>query len=338
MAFPPLWGYFYWTLLHSIGKAFANHYPDAIPPEIAEALFRFMTRLCQLLPCSGCGIHCSAHVKADPPKFTRGVDVWNWFLKFHNKVNKSTNKIEYSNQEAEDALSKQLAEFGWTSGKIEEAFFQDWWSALLMTSFSMSRTPDSPTEDEKKAYREFLRDASIVMPFGFKKISPDGTLARDLMVQFCDSQKMDVSNRDKVFETIVNLHNSICDQFGRVPKTVAEFKAAFAEKFETKNTTNLIRAVQIHDEDQKKMLELQKEINELRSGKTVESDLSNNNGVSPSYQSATIALSCLLGILLLILLAAYMSYRYKLFGHWKLIRVQSDGATLRAEAYSDPDE
>lgn len=330
--YPSLWGMLYWSLLHAIGKAFAHHYPQEIPPELAEALFQFMTKLCTYLPCPGCRYHCLAYMNQQPPRFTRGVDVWTYFVDFHNAVNKRTNKISYTYEEAETVLANQLKEFGWTPEKIEEAFFQDWWTALLMTTFSISLTPDAPKEEEKKEFQAFMHNAVQVMPFAFKKLG-SGQLVRTALVDFVDSSAFNLTNRDTAFESITNLHNVICAEFGLVPKLVKEMKELFGAKFEQKNVTELIRAVQIHEEDQKKMLALQQELEELRgTGATAGELLGEGSGVNSNYQTATIALSCLLGVVLVLLLGLWLTYRFKWAGDWRIVRYHSKRAKMEQHA------
>ena len=329
--FPPLWGYLFWGVLHAIGMAFAVHFKDTpIPPELSEQLMQFFIRLCKYLPCPGCRFHCTSHMTTFPPKFTTGEEVWKFTVDFHNAVNRRTNKLEVTYDEAKSLLAKDLSEFNWTVEKIEDAFMQDWWTAILMTTFSASTTPDSPSEDEKHEYMQLIKAMCYIMPFAFKKVGAGGTV-RDQLVAFCSSSRFKLNNRDETFESIVNLHNAVCDQFGRVPKTVKDMKELFAQKFEQKNTTELIRANQIHEEDQKKMLELQKELNTLKGvggtarsaagGSSYSTSASGSSDcVSADYQTATIALSVLLGVLLLLMFAAFVAYRFKIGGEWKLVR------------------
>jgi hypothetical protein len=238
------------------------------------------------------------------------------FCRLHNAVNERTHKLTISYAEAEEHLTKQLAEFQWTPDKIEHAFFQDWWTALLMTTFSVSLTPDNPKEDEKKEYQAFIRDAVSVVPFAFKPS------IRTILVAFVDSPDFKLNSRDDMFESLTNLHNSVCSEFGRVPKTVKEMKELFAQHFEQKVTTNLVRANQIHEEDNKKLLALQEELRtlkELKVNKTNETNETNETSANNNYQTATIALASILGVLLLVILA----YKLRVFGDWRFIKVSS---------------
>jgi len=314
---PPLWGRLYWSLLRAIGKAFAVHYPEDIPPELSEALYQFIIQLCKYLPCPGCRFHCLAHTGQVPPRFTRGRDVWTYFVDFHNAVNKRTHKVLVSYDEAEVMLTEELKEFGWTPDRIEEAFSQDWWTALLMTTFSLSTTPDTPKDDEKKEFQAFMHNAALVMPFGFKKLG-SGQLVHTMLVDFVASSAFDLTNRDTVFEAVTNMHNTVSSEFGILPKTVKEMKELFAKNFEQKNVTELVRVNQIHEEDQKKLVALQQELSELRGSGTAALASEASGYVSASYQTATIALSCLLGVMLLLMLVAWLSYRFKWAGDWRL--------------------
>lgn len=335
MSWPSLWGKWFWSLLHALAKAFAVHHPDALPPELAEALFRFLSALCKYLPCPGCRFHCLAHTNQVPPRFARGTDVWTYFVDFHNAVNQRTHKVLVSSSEAEAVLETQLQEFGWTSAKIEEAFLQDWWTALLMTTYSLSLTPDTPKDEEQKEFQTFLQHAVQVLPFSFKRLSSGGCV-RTVLLDFVASSQCNLSTRDAAFETVIHMHNAISAEFGLLPKTVKEMKDVFAKNFEQKNVTELVRAVQIHEEDQKKMVALQQELNALRSSDTADGSLTTTGGeVSAHYQTATIALSCLLAVTLLLLLGLWLAYRFKWGGDWRLLRYPR---TKTNAVYDEPDE
>lgn len=324
--FPPLWGYLFWALLHAIAKAFAVHHPEAIPSELSEALFQFMVKLCRYLPCPGCRVHCMAYTQQRPPRFTCGLDVWTYFVDFHNAVNARTHKTTMTYDEAEAVLVTQLAEFGWTVDHLEQAFCQDWWTALLMTTFSMSLTPDTPKEEEKKDFQAFLHHAVMILPFSFKPV------VRDLLVTMVDSPSFNLSTRDMAFEALTQLHNAVCADFGRVPKTVKEMKELFNQHFEQRNTTELIRANQIHEEDQKKLVALQTELDTLRLADSSEGPMAAAAGsgqdVSHTYQTATVALSCLLGVILCVLVLGWLVYRFKWAHEWRWVRVSKKSTRM----------
>lgn len=283
MAWPPAWGYLFWHLLHSIAQAFRVHHPDKIPPELAEALYNFICTVCRYLPCPHCRGHCIAYTHQIPPRFTRGDEVHKYLIDFHNAVNTRNNKMVVSPAEADTNLSITLQEFGCTLEKIEEAFLQDWWTVLLLTTFSISMTPDAPKDDEKAEYQKFISNVCMVLPFSFKNS------VRTTLVNFVNSESFVLTNRDTAFETITNLHNSVSSEFGVFPKTVKEMKDLFGTRFEVKNYTELVRAHQIREEDHKKMLEMQQK---LENATTSDTD--------SGYKTATIVLSCVLGVIIVI--------------------------------------
>jgi len=322
--YPPSWGNLFWSWQHAGSKACAKFYSEALPPEIAERILTFMVRLCKYLPCPGCRFHCTNHMSMVPPRFATGEEFWRYTVDFHNAVNVRTGKIEVSYEESEMYLAEQLAEFGWTVDKVEDAFFQDWWTALLLTTFPYSESPDKPTEDEKAVYREFLKDACYIMPFGYKTLG-DGRLCRDVMLDFCDSKDMNLDEREMAFASLTGLHNTVCMHFGVFTKTEKEMKAVFGEKFAQKNVSELVRAVQIREEDHKKMSALQKELDELRSGGAVLNH-EGDGSVSNEYKTATIALASVLGAVLFLMVVAFVMYRFHIGGHWRIMRTPSRSA------------
>jgi hypothetical protein len=324
MAYPPLWGYLVWSLLHSSGKAYAKFFKDKrIPDDISEQILTFMVRLCKYLPCPGCRLHCNNHTQNVIPRFFRGEDFWTYTVDFHNAVNTRTHKLTVSYADAEVYLNEKLQTFGNSIDHIEDSFLQDWWTAIILTTFSYSYMPDKPTEEEKTEYKNFLKSLCYVLPFSHK-ILTNGRLCRDVMLDFCDSPNMNVENRDNAFESITNLHNSVCDEFGIIPKTVKDMKEEFGKKFDMKASTDVTRATQIREEDHKKMSALQQELNDLRLGKnTKTNDSSETNSELEAYRTATIALGCILGVVLFVLLVLFIMYRFHIGGNWKIIRFRS---------------
>lgn len=286
--YPPFWGHLFWSLNHAIGKYMHLTYPDQLPEEISQAMVTFTTKLCRFLPCPACKTHCTIYVSQIQPKFTTGTEVWKYFIDFHNAVNTRTNKLTVTYEEADQYLQTNI---GSSLENITTVFLQEWWTAILLTTFQISATPDAPKEDEKNEYKAFLKAWVTIVPFGHNH--------RPTLLEFVESAQFDLKNRDTVFESITNLHNSICAHFGRFPKTVKEMKELFAQQFEHKNQMELLRATQIHEEDHKKMLALRQELEQLKGGNT-SNQINASDTNNDSYKIATIVLSCVLGVLILL--------------------------------------
>jgi len=253
-------------------------------------------------------------MNAFPPRFSTGEQYWQFTVDFHNKVNERVNRLQVSNLEAEKALNDMLKPFALDLDHLEDAFLTYFWSVLFFTTFTFSISPETPSDDEKKNYTTFITDFCYIVPFSFKE-TPESRLVRDIMLDYIS--KMNFDTRDKAFESIVGLHNSICMHFGQFPKTVAEMKEEFGKIFDAKSSIEIARSSQMRDEDHKKMMELQQESIQLKK------QISDGTAAScdcSAFQDATIALSVLLGVVITLTLIAFIMYRFKIGGNWNLSR------------------
>ena len=326
MGWPGDWGYLFWSLMHASGQVYRQKYPEALPQGVSEQIELFLNRLCSYLPCPACKIHCASHMRLNPPRFQSGTEYWQFTVDFHNHVNKHKKPpaMTITYEEAEALLTTQMSEFDWTLDHLEEAFLQDWWTALILTHFNYTTKPDNPPQESQDTYREFLAAACFIVPFGHKVSHSDPSrTCCELMLEQVYASDFLLDSRDHAFEALTNLHNSVCEEFGVIRKTIKEMKAAFGQRFEMKHHTELTRAAQIRDEDMKKMMAMQKELDQYRAGRSPElisAELAASGKVSGGYQTATIALSVILGSVLIVLFAIFVVYRFKLCGSWRLVR------------------
>lgn len=288
--YPGYWGRFFWRLLHCIARELMNQYGTTpLPEEVMIRIFEFMQQLCRYLICPACSMHCSQNMAIFPPRFQTAQEFWVYTIDFHNRVNERTQKLTYSQDEAAEMLNHTLAEYAIDLTDLSRAFLDDFWSAIFLTTFNISRVPDTITDEDKSEYTRFIANLIQLLPFGFA----DGGQVRATMLQ----QPLDLTTREKAFESVVGLYNSVCLTFGKLTKTTAEYKEIFNKNFDAKTSTDVIRSAQIREEDHKKMLELQKELLSLTSNRA---STTSSTDELEAYRTATIILSVLLGVMLLI--------------------------------------
>lgn len=80
----------YWYSLHSV----ASEYPDRGSERDTEEFRQFVHYFISHFPCHDCKKHGLYYFHNNPPKGTSRKEVFNWACKFHNYVNKHTNKKE----------------------------------------------------------------------------------------------------------------------------------------------------------------------------------------------------------------------------------------------------
>jgi hypothetical protein len=97
---PPLW----FTLHNS-----SNNYPDNPSPIVKERMKNIIIGIPVLLPCANCKDHATAYIETHFDKLDDIVStrdkLFNFFVDFHNYVNKRYNKKTYSYEEAKDLYS-----------------------------------------------------------------------------------------------------------------------------------------------------------------------------------------------------------------------------------------
>ena len=98
MHFPPnVWGPFFWHTIHIT----ALGYPKEPTYTDKRAAKEFFESLRFLLPCGICREHYTKHLHENPisPFLDRRADLFKWTVMIHNKVNKSLEKAEWTEQE-----------------------------------------------------------------------------------------------------------------------------------------------------------------------------------------------------------------------------------------------
>jgi len=99
---PNKWGPHLWFFLHTI----SFNYPDN-PSFITRKQYNeFYNSLRNMLPCESCKKHYDDNLSQMPPNLNSKVDLIKWTIDLHNKVNKITNKKQYSYKEAMELYNK----------------------------------------------------------------------------------------------------------------------------------------------------------------------------------------------------------------------------------------
>ena len=97
---PTVWGPSAWIFLHSITMNY-----DIID---REKYIIFFNSLKDILPCNACREHCKENFNIDPVEnnLDSRDQLVNWLVRFHNRVNKSNNKKQYTNSEVMQIYKK----------------------------------------------------------------------------------------------------------------------------------------------------------------------------------------------------------------------------------------
>ena len=104
---PSVWGPSFWFTLHNG----ASKYPESASPITQSRMKGYILGLPYMLPCPTCQVHASTHIQKlqDENKLDDIVsckdNLFNFFVDFHNFVNKRYNKTEMSYKDAHKIYS-----------------------------------------------------------------------------------------------------------------------------------------------------------------------------------------------------------------------------------------
>jgi len=97
---PRVWGPAFWFTLHN-GAA---RYPIKASPICAERMKGFILGMPVMIPCEKCQDHATSHIEQNYHRLNEVVSgreqLFNFFVSFHNYVNKRYGKPEMSNEDA----------------------------------------------------------------------------------------------------------------------------------------------------------------------------------------------------------------------------------------------
>ncbi len=297
----PLWGSYYWRFLHFSAQSYRD---KVLTEEESKNIRIFQILISKMLGCSYCSLHAMKYVLEHPPIFTTGIEYWDYEFTFHNHVNKTKKEpsIELTREEAQEALTLKMASYGFKMDEIDNAFVQDFWSVLLFTCLSYSATPDKVSEMEQKSMKEFLLASCYTLPFN-QHVCADQRLAREHLTEFLLAN-CDVSTRDNAFLTVTNMYNVLALEFGKEIRTVAENKEIFQTHFDPKTYPMFVRSQEVHQEDQLKMIALQKQLH-------IVTPIAQTSDEAEYWKNVTIALSVVLGFLILLDLLWIVKFVHK---------------------------
>ena len=94
---PTVWGPFFWHTMHIVAIGYSKH-PTYTDKKCAKEFFE---SLVFLIPCSVCREHYKEHLTEKPitPFLDSRDDLLKWTIDIHNKVNKLTNKPQWTKEE-----------------------------------------------------------------------------------------------------------------------------------------------------------------------------------------------------------------------------------------------
>jgi FAD-linked sulfhydryl oxidase len=105
---PKVWGPAFWFILHNA----AVRYPKEASPLCAERMKGFIIGIPIMLPCEKCADHATAHIEANWKKLDEIVKyrsyLFNFFVDFHNLVNRRCGKPEMSYKDAYELYTKNV--------------------------------------------------------------------------------------------------------------------------------------------------------------------------------------------------------------------------------------
>jgi hypothetical protein len=297
---PYLWGHIFWNMLHSVAY-YAKRSNTPWTDEERARVLRFLQRLCPYLPCPACSLHCSMHLATHPPIFNSGEEFWKYTVDMHNEVNGRNQKLQFSYEEAEAALGESYAKLGLDLTTMDQTIPRDWWLAICLSAYKYATFMETATDEQQSTYREFLTDLFALTPFASSH--PD-----QMASLFALIQTVDLTHTLVAMDSIVKIHNHVALDVGVPPMTLDEMKVKLFGVAPNEPPTHLTRAAQMREEDHKKMLQFQQEL--VQQQRNQHSSETVNQADNP-YFIATIALSCLLGLLILMVVAGFMVYRFR---------------------------
>ncbi len=283
---PPIWGYHFWFLRHASGYVYQER-ANFIEEEL-EQIRMYITSSCMFLPCPACTIHCGQYVVSNPvtQKIQQPRDFWTYDIEFHNTVNERSQKLKLNEPEAIEALQQGVRDRGGNPDLLYQTFLFDFWIPLWFSCFRAAQDP--------AMFLKHLKSYCYILPFAINNAP-----VRQMLLQALPNTPPKDEKEAK--EALVQLYNSVALFFGHVHLSVEEFDRECNKPYQH-DYIKMVRSHQMREEDHKKMLEYQRQVNESRLNKEGESS-------SRGWMIATIVLSVLLSLCVLVMVLTYIIYR-----------------------------
>lgn len=263
MSWPPGWGHHYWFARHAAAKVYQLR-SQAMTAEELDHCKAYIKTSCAYLPCPGCARHCIHNTASNTPTFENAEQMVSYLHQFHNAVNAITNKVVVSEEEAETQLAANLSSQrpGASLQNLSSIFFFEYWLPLIQATFWIDdKHAESVAKGLTVPILELFQHAIYMLPFAI--VHPD---VRQNLLDCLP--EIDTSTAMKALEGVLRMYNRVCASFGEAPlESVQEILQRTAKAVSP--NPELIRAHQIRVEDHRKLMDLQKELHQLKLGNTL---------------------------------------------------------------------
>jgi len=142
-----VWGPLGWNFIH----IFTYACPDNAPPKLIKKYKKLIERFSDIIPCHICLTHCKLYLKSHPMKFSNKTQMIDYFIEFHNNVNRRLKKKKiYTRKESNSIYSTP------NFGKLKQ--FINYWKKMAFNNDINILT-----------YGRFLQYYIYLFPGGHKK-------------------------------------------------------------------------------------------------------------------------------------------------------------------------
>jgi hypothetical protein len=231
MTWPPLWGHYYWLLIHCatvrcLPRGFGDPhtaYKSATTTTLPPVLIPTLRTLLDNLPCRVCVKHAQAYVKNHPIPTNSAKDLTKYFFDLHNDVNKRLGKVEISIGAMFEQLNYQLVHHGCTVNDIYKGSSNSFkFCFFIPLTYSACIIPNKNTW-----FVEFIQNYHVLLPFS--------------------SQLVDTAM--EAIDIVTVTYNKHCGDFGHSPLNSAELLKRFRHHFSDAEFVSTSRAYTMRLED-----------------------------------------------------------------------------------------
>lgn len=159
--------------------------------------------------------------------------------------------------------------------------------------------PVKATEYAQKMFENFIQ--------GIVFLTPCPTCAQSALAYVKEHPPANISSRQEAVKYVVDFHNFVNRKLGKAEMTVKEALESLVERFK-KDFAELPRAMQIRQEDAKRIETLNQRLTQFESGSPV---INNPNSTDSIFIYVTVAFS-ILTIILIIILVVVLRKNYHL--------------------------